>query len=141
LVLLKKLVELGLDGRRCWTLIVLLKGFWCTQTSAVVIFHLVPRNSHNPRLQGTGAPILAEALPCGEEDFLDEVLDLIVPRSKTGTNVAIESVGMTGDEVRRRLTIFAQHGRDQPGILDSLRGRCWRLTRGLLSQRMHLIVL
>ncbi len=82
----------GPDGRHGWTLIVILDGFGCTQAFAIVVFHLVPRNSHHPGLQGASTSKLAEAFPCREEDFLDQVLDLIVARGKTGTNVAVDTI-------------------------------------------------
>ena len=90
LFLLDQFVDVrGRRGRRRF-LIRIFNGFRGTQPCAVVVFYLVSRNSGDPGLQGTSPAILAEALQYSQEDFLDQVLDLVIPRCEARANVAIE---------------------------------------------------
>src|SRR5713226_4300849 len=70
-ILLEELMEVRNGCRRTGILIRIFNGFRGPQPSAIVVFHLVPCNSHDPGLQRAGSSIVVEALPCSQKDFLD----------------------------------------------------------------------
>src|SRR5438046_1240470 len=100
----------------CWRtrlLIRIFNGFRGPQPSAIVVFHLVPCNSHDPCLQRAGSSIVIKLLPCSQKDFLDYIVHMVIPGGKARAYVPIEVVSVPGNKLCCRLAILAQYGRDK----------------------------
>lgn len=101
---------------RNWFLIPIFNGFGCAQSRAIVVFHLVPRDSQDPSPQRPGPLVAGKAFPRSQEDFVDQILHLVVHRGQTGPEVPVEIVSVERDKFRCCLSILAQDGRNQRGI-------------------------
>src|SRR5260370_1590668 len=56
---------------------------------------------------------VAEVFPCCQEDFLNQVVNLVIPRREARTNVAIKVVSVPGNKFCCSLAILAQAARGQ----------------------------
>ena len=86
----------------------IIDGFWRTQPLAIVVFDLVARNSHDPRLERTSSAKPSEVLPRRKEDVLNQIFYLFIPGRKTRMNVTVDIGGVTSYESSRFLSILRQ---------------------------------
>ena len=57
--------------------------------------------------------IAAKVLPGCQKDLLYQIIDFVITRRQTGTNIGIKAIGETGNKLRCCLAVLAEHGRDK----------------------------
>src|SRR5215472_5956718 len=68
------------------------------------------RDAEQPSPQGGCATEAVQALPSRDEDFLNEIIDEIVPWRQTAADIRVDRIGIGVYEFRRGLAIPLQDG-------------------------------
>lgn len=115
----------------------IIDGFWPYATAGVV-FDVVARNSHDPRLERTSFTNPSELLPRRREDVWNQIFYLVISVRNTRMNVTLDIGGVTSYEFRRCLSILRQHRRSaELRILNGCGTELLSLVGNSLSERMH----